>query len=111
MSTLMLIIKQSDRQFRLHPDRRYKQILLQHRHLLIGPIILIVLALPRLLITFISKCMKSANDPWLYLLGYFISFVPSMLTFILFIVASKFYSKELRKTLTRYRTTIQRRFH
>jgi hypothetical protein len=39
----------------------------QHRHLLISPVILFLLNLPRLIISFISGCMKSARDPWIYL--------------------------------------------
>ncbi|CAF4152073.1 unnamed protein product, partial [Adineta steineri] len=51
----------------------------QHKHLLISPCILILLALPRLIILFTSRCMKSAQNPWLFLVGYYISFVPPLL--------------------------------
>jgi hypothetical protein len=41
--------------------------------------------------------MKSARDSVnLFLLGYFISFVPSLLTFVVFILPSRSYRKEFR---------------
>ncbi|CAF5004596.1 unnamed protein product [Rotaria sp. Silwood1] len=52
--------------------------------------------------------MKSTNDAWLFLIGYFISFLPPMLTFIVFIFPSKFYKEQLRKTIKAYRHKIQR---
>jgi hypothetical protein len=115
VSVIILITKKSRLQLKLHPDQAYKKILRkqfqQHKHLLTGPIVLVILALPRLIITFLSKCMKSNNDSWLFLCGYFISFVPPMLTFIVFIVPSKFYMKEFHKTVATYRTNIRRRLH
>jgi hypothetical protein len=72
-----------------------------HKHLLISPLILVVLALPRLIISFLSGCMKSARDSWLYLIGYFISFVPSMMTFVVFVLPSEMYRKEFSKSMKR----------
>jgi len=70
-----------------------------HKHLLISPLILIVLALPRLVISFLSGCMKSARDSWLYLIGYFISFIPSIMTFIVFVLPSEMYKKKFDDSL------------
>jgi hypothetical protein len=50
---------------------------------------LILLTLHRLIISFASGCMRSAREPWLYLIGYFLSFIPSMLTFIVFMYHRK----------------------
>ncbi|CAF1606613.1 unnamed protein product, partial [Didymodactylos carnosus] len=47
----------------------------QHKHLIISPCILVLLALPRLIISFFSGCMKSERNPWLYFAGYFVSFI------------------------------------
>jgi hypothetical protein len=111
ISPIILITKISHQQSILQPHRTYKQILQeqlrQHRHLLIAPVVLVILALPRLIISFLSKCMKSADNSWLFLAGYFISFIPPMLTFIIFILPSKFYKKEFQETVNRYR----RRLH
>ncbi|CAF5116512.1 unnamed protein product, partial [Rotaria sp. Silwood1] len=83
----------------------------QHKPLFIAPVLLVILALPRSIMTFVSKCMKSANESWLFLVGYFISFIPPMLTFVIFILPSKFYKKEFHKTIMRYRTYARTRLH
>jgi hypothetical protein len=115
ISTIILITKKSRQKANIHKQRAYKEILFQqlkqNKHLLTAPIVLIILALPRLIITFVSKCMKSSNDSWLFLVGYFISFIPPMLTFIVFILPSKFYKKEFHKSVVQFRMTIQRRLH
>ena len=115
ISAIILITKKSRQQSNLHTQRSYKEILReqfrQHKHLLTAPIVLVILALPRLIITFVSKCMKSTGDSWLFLVGYFISFIPPMLTFVVFILPSKFYKKEFHKSVHQFRTTIQRRLH
>ncbi|CAF1498867.1 unnamed protein product [Rotaria sordida] len=49
-----------------------------HQHLLISPFLLVTLAVSRLIISFLSSCMKSARDSWFYLFGYFISFIHSI---------------------------------
>jgi hypothetical protein len=115
ISSIVLITTKSRQQSNIHKQRLYKDILReqfrQHRHLLTAPIVLVILSLPRLIITFVSKCMKSTDDAWLFLIGYFISFIPPILTFIVFILPSKFYKREFRKSLVQYRTTMQQRLH
>ncbi|CAF1497303.1 unnamed protein product [Adineta steineri] len=66
----------------------------QHKHLLISPCILILLSIPRLIISFLSGCMESVGTPWLYLTGYYISFIPPLLIIILFILPSRTYKDE-----------------
>ncbi|CAF1365982.1 unnamed protein product [Didymodactylos carnosus] len=78
----------------------------QHRHLIISPCILVLLALPRLILSFVSGCMKSTRNPWLALSGYFISFIPSMTIFFVFVMPSKLYIEEFHASLRRY----QKRF-
>ncbi|CAF1178378.1 unnamed protein product [Adineta steineri] len=68
----------------------------QHAHVLYSPCILILLSLPRLIISFANKCMRSAHQPWLHLIGYFLSFIPSMLLFIVFVMPSKTYRREFK---------------
>jgi len=57
--------------------KTYKEHLLEqlhhHKHLLISPIILVALAVPRLIISFLSGCMKSVRDSWLFYFMYFIN--------------------------------------
>jgi hypothetical protein len=108
IAAIFLITHKSRRQSNLHSDRGYKQIfreqVLEHRRLLIAPVVLVILALPRLINPFTSKCMKSAKDSWIFLIGYFIAVVPSMLTLVVFILPSKFYMKEFHRTIIRYRS-------
>lgn len=84
-------------------DRKtlYKQ-LRQHKHLLIAPALLIALALPRLIISLKSGCMKSSGDAWLFLAGYLVSFLPSTSTFVIFVLPSKLYKDYFRKSLHQY---------
>ncbi len=50
--------------------------------------------------------MTSIRDSWLFLIGYFLSFIPSMLIFMVFIFPSKLYKEELRRSIKRYRQRI-----
>ena len=114
-SAIILITQRSRQQTTIQTGRKYKEILYeqfrQHKRLLTAPTILVILAVPRLIISFASKCMKSFNDAWLYLVGYSISFIPPMLTFVIFILPSKFYKKEFTKTIVQYRANIRRRLN
>jgi hypothetical protein len=69
----------------------------QLKNLLISPCILIILAFPRLLISFLAGCMKTIREPWLFLIGYFVSFIPSLMTFVVFVLLSTVYKEEFDK--------------
>jgi hypothetical protein len=84
----------------------FKTKLKQHKHLLISPVILLILSLPRLIISFTLNCNKSSQHFWLNLFGYFISFMPQILIFIVFVLPSPTYKKEFQQVLSR----IQRRY-
>jgi hypothetical protein len=81
--------------FRQHLRKQFKG----HKNLIIGPIILVVLVLPRLMISFLSGCVKVSHNAWLYLLGYFVSFIPSMSIFFVFVLPSKFYRKQFKESI------------
>ncbi|CAF3631381.1 unnamed protein product [Adineta steineri] len=87
----------------VHRDQTFQQHLKyqiqQHRHLLIAPCLLVLVNIPGLIISVSSGCMKSAREPWLYLAGYYLSFIPSMLTFIIFVLPSKTYKTEFNATI------------
>ena len=115
ISSIILIIKKSHQNAALAKNRSFKLILREqineHKNLLIAPIVLVILALPRIILVYTTKCMRSADDiVWLYLLGYFISFIPSMLTLLIFILPSKFYKSELGKSIAKYRKSFRRKF-
>ncbi|CAF4087988.1 unnamed protein product [Adineta steineri] len=71
----------------------------QHKSHLIASCVFIVIALIRLVLSFSSGCMKSPNNSWLFLIAYLISFLPSMMTFFVYILPSKVYKKEFNATV------------
>ena len=75
----------------------------EHKQLLISPIILLVLAVPRLIISLVSGCVDPSNNPWLYLCAYFISYLPPMLIFIVFVLPSELYKKIFDESVKRWR--------
>jgi hypothetical protein len=102
-----IIIKTKARQrATVQSDQTYNQFQ-QHRHLIIAPLLLVILAIPRLILTLASGCMTSVRDSWVFVTGYFISFIPSMLTCIVFVCPSKLYKDALRKAINIYRKTMQ----
>jgi hypothetical protein len=98
----------------MRENEAYKTLLIeqfqQNKHLLVSTFLLIIFNMPRLVIIFASGCMTSPSDSCLFLIGYFISFIPRMLIFIIFAISSKIYRQEFHKTVTRYRNTIHTRF-
>ncbi|CAF3198875.1 unnamed protein product [Rotaria sp. Silwood2] len=88
----------------------FKLQLKQHKHRLIASFILVLLALPRLIISFINGCMKLPRNSWLYLFAYLISFFPSIITFIIYVLPSKLYKNEfntsIQQAIRRFRHTL-----
>ncbi|CAF3463806.1 unnamed protein product [Rotaria socialis] len=75
----------------------------EHKYLIISPIGLVLLALPRILLAFLVECMKSARESiYTFLFGYFISFLPPILLFIVFILPSDVYMKEFKRAINSY---------
>ncbi|CAF4139380.1 unnamed protein product [Adineta steineri] len=78
----------------------------QHKQLLISPIILLILSLPRLIMSMLSECINPFNHRLLFIFGYFISFTPSMLIFIVFVLPSELYRKTFQESFRRWRRLI-----
>ncbi|CAF4289545.1 unnamed protein product [Rotaria sp. Silwood2] len=114
VSAIIFIAKKSRQQANLKDNENYRELLKaqlrEYTNLFIAPIVLAILALPRLIISFLSKCMESTDDTLLDPIEYFISFMPPMLTCVVFVLPSKFYKEKLPKTLIDYRTEIQQHF-
>ena len=112
ISTIIIIFSIAHSRSTLQPRLSYKEHLHlqigQHKHSLIASCVFILLALPRLIISFINGCMKSPNHSWLFLIGYLISFLPSMMTFIVYILPSKTYkdgfNTVIQRTVRRFRS-------
>jgi hypothetical protein len=113
ISAIIIIIMNTRQRAAIQKKQKYNKILneqiQQHKNLLISPCILVILGIPRLIISFTLRCMKSSNDTWLFLLGYFISLIPPLLTFILFVLPSTTYTQAFKKTISQYRNIIRRR--
>ncbi|CAF4097641.1 unnamed protein product [Rotaria sp. Silwood2] len=111
VSVVILILKKSRQQARFQINQNYlaiiKKQIQEHKHIIIAPIVLVILGIPRLIIPFLSKCMNSTDDATLYLTGYFISFISPMLTFIIFVLPSKFYKEKLGHTFVHIKTKLQ----
>ncbi|UJR20084.1 hypothetical protein I4U23_023216 [Adineta vaga] len=73
----------------------------RHKHLILSSILLIILAVPRLIISFLPNCMKSPKEYKLYLAGYFLSFIPPLLHFFIFVLTSRVYKKEFKILMRR----------
>ncbi|CAF0864860.1 unnamed protein product [Adineta steineri] len=81
-------------------QQHLKKQLNHHKHLILSSILLIILAVPRLIISFLPNCMKSPKEYKLFLAGYFVSFIPPILHFFIFVLTSEIYKKEF-ETLSR----------
>jgi hypothetical protein len=115
VSAIVIITTTARQRATIRTHQTYKQLLReqfqQHNHVFISSFVLVILACPRLIILFVSGCMKSASESWLFLAGYFVSYVPPMLTFAIFVWPSKRYQEEFRLTVQRYRKTMQTRLN
>ena len=97
ISIIVIVILTARQRFVLQKKDYRGHVLKQlqlHRNLVISTGILVLLSVPRLLLASLSDCMKSTRDPWLFLGGYFISFLPPVLIFPIFILTSHFYRQE-----------------
>ena len=80
--------------------RQLYEELTRHAHILISPLLLVILSLPRLIISLLPQCLKAYANPWLYLSGYFISFAPSVTVFMVFVLPSELYRNQCKHTVT-----------
>jgi len=80
----------------------------EHKQLVISPIILLILSTPRLIISLVSECLNASHNSWLYLSAYFISFIPSILMFAVFVAPSKVYRKTFKESVRAWRQRIRR---
>jgi hypothetical protein len=76
----------------------------QEKHLLISPILLTLLAVPRQIIVLLTTCMKltGRSQPYLMVIGYYIGYLPNVLTTVVFILPSTVYKDALWKALNQF---------
>ncbi|UJR19214.1 hypothetical protein I4U23_022344 [Adineta vaga] len=102
-STIFIIIYTARQRRALQSKISYRehqwQQFMAHKHLIISSIILTILSTPRIIIAFLSGCVKASYNPQVYAAGYFISFVPSISIFIVFVMPSDFYKEQFKKSV------------
>lgn len=73
--------------------------ILKHKHVLIGPVVLGFLSLPRVILTFIFVCTKLDKNSIPSLIAYLVGFLPSMAIIFAFVWSSKTYRSSLLKSI------------
>jgi hypothetical protein len=111
-SPIFVIIITSLQRARLQVDRSFwvhlKFKIKEQRHILMSPAIIVCLTLPNLIISMILDCKKSSRLLWFYLIGYFFSFCPAALVFMIFVLPSRLYKDQFNQLLARIRRRFQR---
>ncbi|CAF0983577.1 unnamed protein product [Adineta steineri] len=92
-------VARTNQNFREHVQLQFSE----YKQLIISPIVLLVLSIPRLIISLLPGCVKTSVNLWLYLGPYFISFTPPMLIFLIFVVPSELYMKAFKQPFVRIR--------
>ncbi|CAF1537654.1 unnamed protein product [Adineta ricciae] len=102
VSALFVIIASVRRRVRAQNIQTYKEHIheqwKEHKQIVISPIILLLLSTPRLVISLLSACLKVSDYVWLYLSAYFISFLPSILIFVVFVIPSTLYRNTFKES-------------
>lgn len=105
VSTLSIIFVTANRrittQAKLTYFRQFLSKLRKYKHLIISPTIIVLLTLPYLIISIILDCDKSSKLFWFYLVGYFLSHVPSVSIFFIFVLPSPLYRQQLKRVKSR----------
>ncbi|UJR19398.1 hypothetical protein I4U23_022528 [Adineta vaga] len=94
LSTIGFIILESRRRSQnqqiLSSNHTLRDHFNQFKYLILSPIGLILLALPRIIFIFTLECLKSSHDSiTLFLIGYFVSFLSPVISFIIFVLPLK----------------------
>ncbi|CAF3857718.1 unnamed protein product, partial [Adineta steineri] len=92
-------VVRTNQSFKGHIQEQFRE----HKQLIISPIVLLILSIPRLIISLLPGCVKTSDNLWLYLGPYFISFTPPMLIFLIFVFPSELYMKAFKQSMIRIR--------
>ncbi|CAF1296581.1 unnamed protein product [Adineta ricciae] len=92
-------IAQTDQTYKEHVRQRFHE----HKQSIISPIALLILTMPRLVVSSPPGCIRTCQNLWLYLISYFFSFAPSIL---IFVVPSTTYMNAYKSSLSSWRRRI-----
>ncbi|CAF1535820.1 unnamed protein product [Adineta ricciae] len=102
LSALFIITRSARRRVEVQKQQTYKAHIREqwqeHKQLVISPTILLFLSTPRLVISLLSGCIQLSDHVWLYLSAYFISFLPSILIFIVYVIPSTLYRNTFKNS-------------
>ena len=70
-----------------------------HRHRLLPPLTLLIISLCRMFLTLFVPCMRTAREAWFYLFAYFLPLMPATWIFVIFVLPSSLYRKEMVKCI------------
>jgi hypothetical protein len=76
-----------------------KEQLLKYKPVLIGTMIIIILEIPRFVLTFALACIEQTWQRYVYLTGYLISFLPLTGILFIYVIPSPKYKEQLRKIM------------
>ncbi|CAF1366645.1 unnamed protein product [Adineta ricciae] len=114
LSAFSIIILVARNRSNIQQDKSYnqhfKEQLKRHKHVLVSPLILVLLGSPRLIFSFLNGCMKTPRNPWFYIIGYYISFIPPILTFPIFVLPSDSYRKIFQSAIQQQIVRFRSRF-
>ena len=114
LCALYIIFGSAHRRAKVLVKKKYKEHLRQqyneHKHLLFSCIVLLILALPRLIIAFVSECVNASDNVWLYLFAYVIPFIPSILIFIIYVPVSDVYKETFKENIKDFKQKLLRFF-
>jgi hypothetical protein len=102
--TLCLMHSVSDKKRIFH--QIFKEQLIMYKPFVLGPLFIICLSLPRLIVSFAFACVKHSWQQYLYLAGYLISFIPLTGTIFIFVLPSPIYRKILIENIFKKCKTI-----
>ncbi|CAF1580370.1 unnamed protein product [Adineta ricciae] len=78
-----------------------KEQILKYKLLIISPIVISILEIPRLILTFVLSCIQYKWQRYIYLISYIISFLPLTAILFIYVMPSPKYSKEFKSNLRR----------
>ena len=115
VSAILIIVMAARRRSTVQQTLTHRQHLRaqfhQHKKLLISPCLLVALTIPRLIISFTSGCMSSSRQSSLLPAGYFLSFIPPMLTIVVFVLPSDTYKKQFLRSVRTKRHRLNQTLH
>jgi len=117
ISITIIVIQTACRRARISSSRQqtfadlFKKQFKAHREHYVTPIIIVLSSLPQAILSFLYACteLEQMWQRYTLLTTYFLSYLPQMLGFILYVLPSATYSEEFSKTVVGKRLIKQRR--